>query len=262
MALFDKERLDEIVFEKRNKKYGAFILRRIYRKHVITSLIVSIILILAIIIPPFIMASLNKNKEVIVTHFWEANLSDITLPDDEIEAIQPPLPQPPPPSLEQQVKFIAPIIVDTVKDDIKIASIDDLVANNNNNPPVNIPDENVGDKKSDVIDDISDKDKIYIVTEEPPTFPGGDEALIKYVQEHLEIPEIVQILRISGIMYVQFVIYENGEVRDVEVVRSLDATLDKEAVRVIESLPPWTPGKQGGRPVKVKQTIPINILFN
>ncbi|MBI4647266.1 MAG: energy transducer TonB [Bacteroidia bacterium] len=258
MALFDTVKLDEIVFEKRNKEYGAYILRRIYRKYVITSLIISVFVILAIIIPPFIMASLNKDKKILVTQNLEANLADLDMPVDEEEPPPPP-PPPPPPALEQQVKFTAPIVVDTVEEKVEIATTEDIVTTTTNEAV--ITEEIVEEKTSEVIE-VKEEIPVFIVVEEMPVFPGGEEALLKYIQEHIEYPQVARELGVSGKVYVQFVVNENGKIQDVKVMRGVDPSLDKEAIRVIESLPEWTPGKQRGKAVRVMFTIPINFALN
>ena len=92
-----------------------------------------------------------------------------------------------------------------------------------------------------------------------PEFPGGQQALLKYLSENVQYPVIAQANGIQGRVVCQFVVNKDGSIVDVEVVRSGgDPSLDKEAIRVIKSMPKWTPGKQKGKPVRVKYTVPIN----
>ena len=92
-----------------------------------------------------------------------------------------------------------------------------------------------------------------------PEFPGGQQALFKFLSENVKYPVIAQENGIQGRVICQFVVNRDGSIVDVEVVRSAgDASLDKEAVRVIKSMPKWKPGKQRGKAVRVKYTLPVN----
>jgi protein TonB len=91
-----------------------------------------------------------------------------------------------------------------------------------------------------------------------PEFPGGQQEMMKYIAENIKYPVIAQENGIQGRVICQFVIEKNGSVTDIQVVRSSgDASLDKEAERVIKTMPKWKPGKQRGKPVRVKYTIPV-----
>lgn len=108
-------------------------------------------------------------------------------------------------------------------------------------------------------DGIMEGSGIYLVVEEMPEFPGGQQAMMKFISENLKYPVAAQENGIQGRVICQFVINRDGSVVDVIVVRSAgDQYLDNEAIRVIKSMPKWIPGKQKGKPVRVKYTIPIN----
>lgn len=89
-----------------------------------------------------------------------------------------------------------------------------------------------------------------------PKFPGGN--VQKWISKHIKYPMIAQENNIQGKVFVQFVIEKDGSVSNVKVTRSVDPSLDKEAIRVIQSMPKWTPGKQRQKPVRVSFTVPIN----
>ena len=92
-----------------------------------------------------------------------------------------------------------------------------------------------------------------------PEFPGGQQALFKYLGDNVKYPVIAQENGIQGRVICQFVVNKDGSIVDIEVVRSGgDPSLDKEAIRVIKSMPKWKPGKQRGKPVRVKFTLPVN----
>lgn len=100
-------------------------------------------------------------------------------------------------------------------------------------------------------------EQVFTVVEEMPKFPGGDEALLTYINTQIKYPQIAKDNGIQGRVIVTFTVNKDGTISDSEVVRGVDPSLDTEALRVIESFPLWTPGKQRGNPVRVKYTVPI-----
>lgn len=104
-----------------------------------------------------------------------------------------------------------------------------------------------------------EEEVIFVVVENMPEFPGGQEKLFRYLSENVKYPQICQENGIQGRSVCQFVVNKDGSIVDVVVVKSSgDEMLDKEAVRVIKSMPKWKPGKQRGQPVRVKYTVPVN----
>ncbi len=108
---------------------------------------------------------------------------------------------------------------------------------------------------------VEDTEEVFIIVEQMPQFPGGDEALLKYLATSVKYPVIAQENGIQGRVFVSFVIDKNGDVTNVRVARPFDPNLDKEAVRVVQSMPKWTPGKQRGKAVKVSYNVPINFVL-
>ncbi|RKX17639.1 MAG: energy transducer TonB [Candidatus Zixiibacteriota bacterium] len=101
----------------------------------------------------------------------------------------------------------------------------------------------------------------FYVIENKPEFPGGQAAMFKYIAEHTKYPEIAKENGITGKVFVQFVIGKDGKVTDVKVIRGIDPYLDKEALRVVKSMPKWKPGSQRGKAVKVSFQLPINFTL-
>ncbi len=99
--------------------------------------------------------------------------------------------------------------------------------------------------------------KVFEVVEQMPQFPGGDAALMQYLSSHIKYPVVAEENGIQGRVVCTFVVERNGSITDVRVVKSVDPSLDKEAVRVIKSMPNWIPGKQNGSAVRVKYTVPV-----
>lgn len=101
------------------------------------------------------------------------------------------------------------------------------------------------------------EEEIFEVVEVKPMFPGGDQALFAYLSKHIKYPSIPQELGVQGKVILQFVVDKDGSISHLSVVRSVDPHLDKEAIRVVQSMPKWSPGKQRGVPVRVKYTLPV-----
>jgi protein TonB len=102
----------------------------------------------------------------------------------------------------------------------------------------------------------------FMVVEDMPEFPGGTAALLEYLRKNIKYPAICRENNIQGRVIVSFVVNKDGAIVDPEVVKSVNPSLDKEAVRVISNMPPWKPGKQRGKAVRVKYTVPVNFRLN
>ena len=164
----------------------------------------------------------------------------------EIQQTTQETPPPPPPPAVQEVEVLNVVEDNVETESIEINTEDDkeevVIA-----APVEAPEEE------------EEEEVIFVVVESMPEFPGGQQALFKFLSENVKYPVIAQENGIQGRVICQFVVNKDGSIVDVEVVRSGgDPSLDKEAVRVIKSMPKWKPGKQRGKAVRVKYTVPVN----
>ncbi len=108
-----------------------------------------------------------------------------------------------------------------------------------------------------VTEEESDEGTVFQVVEQMPEFPGGMEALLKYLSKNIKYPSIALDNNIQGRVLVSFTVNKDGSIVDPEIMKSVDPSLDKEAIRVISSMPKWNPGKQRGKAVRVKYTVPV-----
>lgn len=106
-----------------------------------------------------------------------------------------------------------------------------------------------------------DESPVFFIVEEMPEFPGGELALRKFIANAIKYPVIAQENGVQGKVYVNFVVGKDGQVTDARVIRSVDPALDKEALRVVNSLPRWKPGRQGGENVRVSFSVPISFVL-
>ena len=104
--------------------------------------------------------------------------------------------------------------------------------------------------------------RVYDVVEQMPSFPGGISGLMTYLNQNIRYPAEAQEICVQGRVVVRFVVEKDGHISDVTVLRSVEPSLDKEAIRVVKNMPRWTPGKQGGEPVRVRFTVPVSFRLN
>ena len=173
------------------------------------------------------------------------------------QEMTPPPPPPPAPEVAQEVE-----VLNVVEDDVQTESIQ--IETEDNNSTVDIRGDLAPEVKEEVKVEEDKRDEVeenvvFKVVETMPSFPGGDAALMKFISDNVRYPAIAQENGIQGRAICQFTVEKDGSISDIQIVRSAgDETLDKEAKRVIKSMPKWSPGKQRGKAVRVSYTIPIN----
>ena len=207
----------------------------------LTYVLIGLVLVLSICYVAFEWTEKEVTKyEVTDTDFFFEEEIDIQQTTQET-------PPPPPPPAVQEVEVLNVVEDDVETETIEINTEDEKDVEVVIAPPVEAP---VEEEEEEVI---------FMVVETMPEFPGGQQALFKYLGENVKYPVIAQENGIQGRVICQFVVNKDGSIVDVVVVRSSgEPSLDKEALRVINSMPKWKPGKQRGKPVRVKYTVPVN----
>ena len=207
----------------------------------LTYVLIGLVLVLSICYVAFEWTEKEVTKyEVTDTDFFFEEEIDIQQTTQET-------PPPPPPPAVQEVEVLNVVEDDVETETIEINTEDEKDVEVVIAPPVEAP---VEEEEEEVI---------CMVVETMPEFPGGQQALFKYLGENVKYPVIAQENGIQGRVICQFVVNKDGSIVDVVVVRSSgEPSLDKEALRVINSMPKWKPGKQRGKPVRVKYTVPVN----
>lgn len=184
-----------------------------------------------------------------ITVYEEALVEAVAEDEDMIEiTLRDETPPPPPPPAPQETvlsEFIDIQDNDTEVEDVEFNSEDEADKGVDFQAPVAPPEED------------PEEQRIHVIVEKMPEFPGGAEAMNRFLVRNIKYPLIAQENGIQGRVICQFVVNSDGKIVDVQVVRGVEASLDKEAKRVIESMPAWTPGRQGGKNVRVKYTLPI-----
>lgn len=247
---------DDIVFEERNKEYGAYKLRKKYNKTVIVALLIGIIILATAIITPYLNAKAADNSKRRAERQVEIKLENL---DQPAEQVAPPPPPPPPPTdVVQQQKYVPPVVVDSIKpEDVKQL----MTADQAQTEVVNKEVVEVVEQVKEEVQEADPEATPFVVVEEMPMFPGGDTELLKYIAEHTQYPEVAKENNIQGRVIIRFCVTSKGGVSQVSVLKGVDPELDKEAIRVVNTLPTFKPGKQGGKPVPVWYMVPITFTL-
>ena len=266
----------DIVFEGKNKEFGAYQLRKAsngrHNKAMVAVVIVIAVLFILAIVVNTVIAKFEARPDDTNEQQMTAMVTE-TVEEEEPEEEQQKYEEEKPEALPEE-------ILNTVKSsEIKIVDDKDVTEDIKSQDDLKQDDRAIGQSNFDEgTDDINvvrehkdeviveekkpeppkDENKVFTAVEQMPAFPGGEAALMKWISDHIRYPSIAQENNIQGRVTVQFVVTKNGSIGEVKVVRSKDPDLDKEAVRVVKSLPKFQPGKMNGQPVNVWYTLPIN----
>jgi protein TonB len=247
---------EDIVFENRNKEYGAYINRKSYSKSVVIATLLTFGVLALVFAAPYIKTWFESNN----AGEEDNKLKTTTISLDQPPPITPNQPPPPdvriPPPVKTVIKFLPPKVTEKeVVEEEEMPTIEEIKQNDTGSENIEGTVEAVFTEPVEEVKE--DPNKIFLVVEQPPEPEGGMEALTKFVQKNLKYPASARRMNIEGTAYVQFVIEPNGAVTEATVIKGISADCDKEALRVIQMMPKWKPGKQSGRPVRVRFVYPI-----
>jgi protein TonB len=250
----------DIVFEGRNKIYGAYELRKSNGKTTVKALIIGSIIFSFAVAAPLIASFLPDSGEEEVDN--NVKIATVKLPPkkEEVKPNQPP-PPPPPPKVDQ-VKFTKPVVAkaeEVTEDPPKIEELKDKKVGSEtikgDPDAVLTVDEPVGTGTAAVVEE---DNQVYNTAgiEVKPDFPGGIEKFYKFVGNNYKTPEEEGL---KGKVYVTFVVEKDGSLTDIKVLRDIGYGTGAEAIRVLKKCPKWTPGEQNGKKVRVLYSLPITI---
>ncbi len=265
----------DLIFEGKNKNFGAYTLRKASAKrHNRAMLVILVVLFIVALLGLLANTVLQKNDarpedqvEQALIDYSTEDVEDDEPEEPEQQRVEEQLPEALPEEILNTVKATELAIVrdeevvEEIKSQDELKDTDTAVGTTDfdkGTDDLNVVREHkneviVEEKKPEPVDD----NKVFDVVEQKPQFPGGEAALLKYVAEHIRYPAMAQENNIQGRVVVQFVVTKTGAVGEVKVVRGKDPDLDKEAVRVVKSLPKFVPGKMNGHAVNVWYTLPI-----
>jgi len=250
---------DEIVFEHRNKEYGAYELRKRYNKHMNTAFVIAISVFVISVSIPAIMDFLDTLAPIEADTNVELTLVDAPPLDKDVPP--PPPPPDPPPPVQETIKFTPPVVTEEPIDEKDIPPPQDEIKvqvgteTKEGTGDIELPTD--GDGK----DEIEAPQQIFTIVEQMPEFPGGEEELFKYLGKNIKYPSMARENGITGTVYVTFVVEGNGEISDVKKLRGIGGGCDEEAMRVVKAMPSWKAGKQNGKSVRVQYNLPIKFTL-
>lgn len=262
----------DLLFENRNKEYGAYVLRQQTGNRNLASIVAILVMVAGAV---GLLIAKNKYEEyhVKVVPVYNQGMEVRSIKDkapevkrrepvkvEEVEIVDK--------QIINSIKFVAPKIVedDKVRPEDQMRTQDELMKSK-----VAIGFEDViGNSESGevlkakealVTEEIKPKEadlnKPFTVVEQMPSFPGGTAALMKFLGKQIKYPSVAEEMGIQGRVVCSFIVERDGSVTDIHVVKSVDPSLDKEAQRVIAAMPKWIPGRQNGQAVRVKYSLPV-----
>ena len=258
LDIFTNQWLD-IVFEGKNKTYGAYDLRKSNTKTTVRALIIGAVVFSLLVAAPLIMSLLPDSSGD--DDSLDTKIVTMKLPPKKEEPKKDLPPPPPPPPKVDQVKFVKPVVAkaeEVTEEPPKITEIKDKKLGNETikgDPDAELTVEPVGNGPAAVVEE---DNSIYNTAgiEVKPDFPGGMEKFYKFVGNNYQTPEEDGL---KGKVYVTFVVEKDGSLTDIKVIRDIGYGTGKEAIRVLNKCPKWTPGEQNGKKVRVLYSLPITI---
>ena len=240
---------DEIIFRNRNRAYGAYDLRKRYK----TAASISVLGVSALFTALILVLSGMMPKEATATGgrviYMPTKLDPYIDPNKfvKIEDVKP-VKQP------ETNAYVPPVVTDdtTMKNDGLMAT--DLMISTTRDPGVV---EKIDSVMKEIAPEPAIDDEPVIISQEPPFFPGGEEALLKYIADNTKYPQEAIDINLQGKVLVKFAVMKDGSVSKIQVLRGISPLLDNEAMRVVSTLPKWKPGKQNGNPVSVWFMVPV-----
>jgi protein TonB len=251
---------NDLIFETRNKKYGAYRLRKTYGR----TILFSGLIINALVFSAFIILFLHHKADAVKIE-ERSNLAIQVMMEELIPPVEKPLLPPPAVANTGQtkaIKYLPPVIVDTVfTTDNTIVSTEEAIAFAGDTTIIEQV-KGFGDLISEG-DGEGDAEEPYITVEEMPTFMGGDiNHFRQWVQSRTKYPEEALENQITGRVVLTFVIEKDGSLSQLKVLKGVHPLLDDEAIRVVSSSPKWKPGYQRGNAVRVRYTMPLIFQFS
>lgn len=251
---------NELVFENRNKRYGAYEMRRNYDRRLIIIMLGIIVAIAGSYGAYLYVKSMPED----IVEPPPMDLSQFTVAAPPLEDVAPPPIEEEVPPMEKTIEFLPPVVTD---DEVKTppptqesmentaaSTVTNDIETENFKPPVVTKPPPVETKP----------EPVYMDVEESAEFPGGRAAMMKFLSDKMKYPETAVQAGIEGKCYLRFIVGTDGAIQDVKVTRGVPdcPECDREAMRVVRSMPKWKPGKNGGKGVRSYFDLPVNFRLN
>ncbi len=251
---------DDLLFENRNKEYGAYQLRKRYHRVLFAGIIISTLIGCGVVILPFVIRPNDDRIMSAGSRFVQVQMDNLNPPEEEIYV--PPVPPPPESGKAQDiVKYVAPQVVDTtINIPNTTAATDEILAQT-----VDTPSDKSGFGPGDELlsgSGTGDEEEPFFIVETMPTFRGGDlNEFRKWIYKRTNYPQEAIAAKITGTVFLTFIVEKDGSVSNITVIKGVHPLLDDEAVKAISESPKWSPGLQRGQPVRVRFQIPLSFIL-
>jgi len=250
---------DDLLFERRNRDYGAYQLRKRYNSVMVAGIIIACLMVSAVVILPFVISPPSEKILSGGISFVQLQMDNLEPPVDEI--IVPPPPPTEAARLQEIVKYVPPVVVDSVLPlEPSLTATEEILAQPNT--------ENIEAGGSGTGNDLLtgqygvETDEAFFIVEVMPSFKGGDINKFRdWVMKRTNYPQAAVDNRIHGKVYLTFIVETDGSVSNVTIVKGVDPLIDVEAVRTIQSSPKWSPGLQRGQPVRVRYSMSLSFTL-
>lgn len=260
---------DDLVFEFRNRDYGAYQLRKNYLKAVFTGFVISVIVGSLLVTVPFLIGIMDDADDNIISgggsRYIGLEVEHLMPPEPEEIFVVPATPLPPskPVAVQEMVQYVAPEVLDSIPEmeTIVPVTMEEALASIEMDKEPDIYDLGFGgDYGYGVGGDASGSP--FFIVEMMPSFRGGDlNSFREWVQKRTNYPmEAIQ-KKIQGRVLLTFIVEKDGSVSNVKIIKSVHPLIDNEAKRVIESSPKWNPGKQAGKPIRVRYSMWLGFVL-
>jgi protein TonB len=248
---------DDLLFESRNKEYGAYQLRKKYNRVLFAGILISTFIGCSAVIIPSLVRSSDDYVIAGGGRFVQVEMENLPPPEEQVY-VQPPPPPPEETGTQEIVKYVAPVIVDSVTQmDQKTVSTDEILAQHVNTE-LEVYGNGIGDELMAGEGSSGDGEAFFLV-EVMPTFRGGGlDKFREWVNKRTNYPQAAIDGKIKGTVFLTFIVEKDGSVSSVTVLKGVHPLLDSEAIKAISESPKWSPGLQRGQPVRVRYQIPMN----
>lgn len=252
----EKPSWEDMVFEHRNKAYGAYFIRKVYSKNVVISALLAFLTISFGLAYPRIAEFFKSDDDA--AHKPKIRTTVSLEQPPPINPDQPPPPSIPPPPTKTIIKFLPPKVTDKeVVEEEKMPTIEEIKTHETGAENVEGTAEVVFEEPVQEVVKEDDSNKVFTYVEQSAEPVGGMAAFYKWLGNNLKYPPSARRMGLEGKVFVKFIIEPDGTISNVDVSKGFDGACDREAVRAISSMPKWKPGRQGGRPVRQAYTLPV-----
>jgi len=246
-----QDNIDDVLFENRNKDYGAYYLRKKYNKYLTIAIFFSIIFFIFFSVSP-LMFSTKTEKKINEGALYSEYLAP---PPKELKKPETDLP-PELKKIQQKAKFVIPQIVVNIEE-----ASNDFSTESHAGDSTSGGNSSTGSNQGTLDGGGGNSDAVYTYVEEAPQFPGGEKARALFLQNNIKYPKLALQNKIQGKVYISFIIEKDGSLTNIKVLQGVGAGCDEEALRVARLMPKWKPGKTQGHEVRVVITMPVNFVL-